>query len=400
MIINEKPSFSSAPKVYTERYIVKIESPETKNELISKGCKVDYELEEKLIATCPKNIGQSLKNAKRERLLSPMLVNFSSEYVNPNDLQDANDVGASEVWFMGITGKNRTVAILDTGIDYNHTELSSSYIGGYDFINNKPDPIYDSDCDICGHGTLVAGIITSDGKRSASKGIAPDAKIIVGKVCGVVVIDGDKYFGCPEGAILAGFEWAVKGLDGKKNSGDEPDVISTSLGTTETWVGRNCDEDSLASEVNKIARTVPVVVAAGNYPFGVSSPACARNAIAVGALDVISSSYVKDYLVADFSGRGMPMKHHGVLAPGVFVYTTYPKDSYANATGTSLSAPYVSGMIALMKQKDPSLTPSRISSIIFASSKHLQPYAFISEVSSYEEGHGRIDVLAAIKMIH
>jgi len=406
---NENFSFSFGPKKYSSRYIVEKVSSETNAEVISKGCKIEIELEENLVVSCPKNVGQTLKNSRRERIFSPMLIDTKS-IVKPKDLFDAEALHAPEVWKMGFTGKNRIVALLDTGIDYNHESLKSSFIGGYDFVNDDDDPFDD-----IGHGTAMAGIITSDGNpeftmcfnqrrrvscsaahdfeftipENFSKGIAPDAKIMMGKVCGI--------FGCFEGDIFLGLEWAVKGLDGVKNSGDEPDVISLSLGTSETWISKNCDDDPLAKEVNKISRNVPVVVSSGNFPFGVSSPACARNAIAAGA----TGGGFPDFhdLVTSFSGRGYSMQHHGVVAPGVDVFTTIPNDDYEFVSGTSPSAPYVAGLIALMKEKNPSLSASQVKSIVFRSSQHLSEFAFISENPNFEEGHGRIDALAAIRLI-
>jgi subtilisin family serine protease len=74
-------------------------------------------------------------------------------------------INADDVWGMGYTGAGITVGIIDTGIDYNHPDLSANYIGGYDFVNNDNDPMDDHF-----HGTHVAGIVAANGTL---KGVAP-----------------------------------------------------------------------------------------------------------------------------------------------------------------------------------------------------------------------------------
>ncbi len=224
-----------------------------------------------------------------------------------------------------------------------------------------------------GHGTHIAGIITSDGINDEfSKGIAPDANIIMAKVC-----DQDGI--CWESDILEGLEWVYE---------QKPDAISLSFGTLETWISKNCIREPLARAVNKVARRIPVTVAAGNFPFGVSSPACASSVIAVGA------SFYDELLY--FSARGYPMRHHGVIAPGELVYSTFPGDSYGFMSGTSVSAPYVAGLVALMKEKNSRLSASMIKRTIFRNTNEdLGP--IYSEKEDWEIGHGQIDALKTIK---
>ena len=88
-------------------------------------------------------------------------------------------IGLDKVWkIKNLTGKNVTVAVIDTGIDYNHPDLKNCYAGGYDFVNNDNDPYDDN-----GHGTHVCGIIAGNGSRSNGtyRGIAPNARLYVYK---------------------------------------------------------------------------------------------------------------------------------------------------------------------------------------------------------------------------
>lgn len=91
------------------------------------------------------------------------------------DSASANSqIRADLVHTAGNTGSGRKIVVLDTGYNYSHPELTSSYLGGKDFVDDDNDPMDDN-----GHGTHVAGIITADG---SAKGVSPDAGVIAGKV--------------------------------------------------------------------------------------------------------------------------------------------------------------------------------------------------------------------------
>ncbi len=360
------------------------------NQLIQNGCSIIHELEEGLAVSCPdefvKSAGLSdkVENYFLIEAFSENSLCFLDDKFKIEDVDYAKFLNADKVWDLGITGNGSIVAIIDTGVDYTHPELNSSYLGGKDFVNGDNDPMDDQ-----GHGTHVAGIITADGINPTAKGIAPNAKIIAAKVC--------SSFGfCWESDLIAGIDWAMKGLDGIVNSGDEPDAISISLGSSNRWVLSNCDSQAVAKKVNEaFSKGINVVIAAGNYPFGVSSPACSSKAIAVGATS--SSS------LASFSGRGFSMKDHGVVAPGVSVFSTVPKGScalcdssgYLRLSGTSMSTPHVSGLIALMKEKNDGLSVSFVKSTIFKSTRDMTS-GVVSEDKRLEIGFGLIDAKKTI----
>ncbi|MEH7336570.1 S8 family serine peptidase [Neobacillus drentensis] len=182
-------------------------------------------------------------------------------------------IGAPDVWSMhdqenqGVTGKGVTVAVIDTGVDYNHPDLGGAIgpghkvLGGYDFVNHDNDPMDDY-----GHGTHVAGIIGAHGKVT---GVAPDASITAYKVM-------DNNGSGDTSDILAGIEASI--------SPDNPypaDVINMSL----SGPGDGSDPISQAAQ-NAVEAGVVVVAAAGNSGPGygtIGAPANAEGVLAVGA---------------------------------------------------------------------------------------------------------------------
>ncbi|MBL7156440.1 MAG: S8 family serine peptidase [Candidatus Pacebacteria bacterium] len=294
----------------------------------NRGCEIRYRLKNAVSFKCP-------------RILKPMLfaaklpVTREVRKFHITDAESNYQIRTENVWQDGLTGKGIKIAILDTGFDFNHPELVNSYIGGYDFINNDNIPE-----DEHGHGTHVAGIITGNGIDERAKGVAPDAKIYMFKVC-------DAFGVCPEDAMIAGMEAVIE---------TDAQIMSMSLGgmgTTED----NCDYDFVAKKVNEIAdHAIIPVIAAGNCKWGklVDTPGCASKAIAVGAVD-------KNDNVAGFSGRGKALD---ILAPGVSIYSSIV-DGYDSWDGTSMATPHVSAAIALLLEYNTSLTDPEIREILY-----------------------------------
>lgn len=244
---------------------------------------------------------------------------------------------------MGITGKKVGVAIIDTGT-YFHTDLKHGLLSFSDFINNRKS-YYDDN----GHGTHVAGIIGGNGKKSGGKykGIAPDSKLII-----VKCLD---YKG--NGSIknaLAGFDFIIKN---KKKYNIR--IVNISLGTAVD--NKEIDMDSLIEGVEELwKKDLVVVAAAGNngpQKGSVTAPGCAKSIITVGASDV-QKKYDKN--VYDFSGRGPTNEciiKPEIVCPGIDIISCdVAKTGYTIRSGTSMSAPIVSGVIALVLEKYPDLT--------------------------------------------
>ncbi|BAZ67196.1 MAG: S8 family serine peptidase [Pelatocladus maniniholoensis HA4357-MV3] len=296
------------------------------------------------------------------------LINASAavaKATNQNTFADVPDLGgnnwgadlvkAPETWAQGYTGKGVVVAVLDTGVDYNHQDLSSNIWtnskeiagnGKDDDGNGYIDDYYgwnfdgnnNSTLDVYGHGTHVSGTIAGVNNGYGVTGIAYDSKIMPVKVL-------DDEGSGSNSTIASGIYYAVD---------NGADVINLSLGG-----GRFNDTLQKAIEYAS-NKGVIVVMAAGND--GGSQPAYpARYAdkygIAVGAVD-------QNKNIADFSNRAGANQLTYVTAPGVNVYSTLPGNEYALYSGTSMAAPHVAGVVALMLSANPNLSDAQIRQIL------------------------------------
>jgi hypothetical protein len=235
-------------------------------------------------------------------------------------------ISADDVWLKGIDGTGTRVCIIDTGVDDSHHDLKP-LVAEYDFANGDGDATDDH-----GHGTHVAGIIASQDPKY--KGVAPGASLMAAKVL-------DASGSGTASDVMLGIEWCVE---------NGADIISMSLGGgLFTWT---CDDDPIAQAVNSaVDRGVTVVVAAGNEGYsGMTSPGCASKAITVGAID-------KNKIVPVWSSKGNELD---IVAPGVSIVSTYLGNGFAYGTGTSMATPHVSGVAALLLQKNPALSPDGI----------------------------------------
>ncbi|MBN2094888.1 MAG: S8 family peptidase [Candidatus Aenigmarchaeota archaeon] len=333
-----------------ERLIVPEGYSTDKAKIKAAGCTIVHELSDALAIECPK--GTSITGAIEDKKVYAM------------DIIAGLQINADDVWALGYTGSEVTVAVLDTGIDYNHVELSNHYVGGYDYVNEDEDPLDDN-----GHGTHCSGIITATGERPEATGAAPDTKIWAGKVLDA---SGSGY--------TSDIALAIQDVV----DGGKADIISMSLGGGGT-TSENCDYDYLAQKVNWAAENgVTVVVAAGNNARYVSIPGCASGAIAVGAVD-------KNDIRASFSGRGLALD---IMAPGVSIYSTYLDGGYAIASGTSMATPHVAAVVAMMKQKNTEATDSEIKDALYTTAVDLGSTGW----DKYY-GWGRVDALGAVNAI-
>ncbi|MGV8086697.1 MAG: S8 family peptidase [Candidatus Woesearchaeota archaeon] len=295
-------------------------------------------------------------------------------------------IGANYSWdVLNITGRNITVAVIDTGVDYTHPALGGCFgngtnnsckvFDGYDFYNNDSDPIDDHN-----HGTGVAGIISANG---IVKGVAPDSIIYALKVC-------NSAGNCPTSDIIRALEWSV-------NDSHFAQIISISLGSyaSDTDTG-NSGKDPLSIAIDSVvSQGVVVVISAGNDGQGVSTinnPASSENVITVGAIDDHDTVIVTDDDVASFSSRGpsaFGRLDPDIVAPGVYVQSTTRYQSLAYMSGTSFSAPFVSGAAALLLEYDSDLTPENVRAILIQSTQNISGKLF-------EKGSGELDVMSAL----
>lgn len=285
-------------------------------------------------------------------------------------------INADDVWNMqdsfgsNITGKNITIAILDTGVNYNHPDLKDNYIanGSYDYVNGDNDPMDDH-----GHGTHCTGIAVGRGNGSNYQyiGVAPDAKFYSLKI---IASDGS--------GTLDNYKLAMK-----KAVSLGVDVVSMSFGTP----GPGVPTDEFCIEADDtVDAGVVVVTAAGNLGSyrNITSPGCAQKVITVGATD-------KSDNIAYFSSRG-PVEWDGnymikpdVVAPGVSITSTDKDGTYSIKHGTSMSTPHVAGAAALILQAHPDFEPQDVKDL-------LKDTAVDLGYDENTQGGGRIDLLRAL----
>ncbi|MGB3444261.1 MAG: S8 family serine peptidase [Actinophytocola sp.] len=285
-------------------------------------------------------------------------------------------IGAPDAWAAGHTGEGATVAVLDTGIDVSHPDLSDAVAQAENFTDS------DSEDDRFGHGTHVASIITGSGAADGGRyrGVAPDAKLLNGKVL-------NDNGGGMESWIIAGMEWAATG---------GADVVNMSLGGGFPSDG----SDPMSQAVNRITAETGTlfVISAGNSGPGdesVSSPGAADAALTVGAVD-------RNDQIAEFSSRG-PRWEDGAIkpditAPGVDIVAAKAKnsiigdpvgDNYLSLSGTSMAAPHVAGAAAIVAAQHPDWAADQLKSTLMGSAKPND------ELTVFEQGAGRVDVAAA-----
>lgn len=343
----------------------------------------------------------------------------------------ANGVNAPVAWSSGWDGTGIGVAVIDSGI-YNHPDLLAARTGQSRVVYRQSfaGGIQNDDF---GHGTHVAGIIAGTGSVSnvpgtshLLRGIAPNANLLDLRVL-------DQNGSSNDSAVIAAIQTAVQ-MKYRYNVR----VINLSLGRP---IYESCTLDPLCEAAEAAwSEGMVVVAAAGNLGRNgyatVLSPGNSPHAITVGAMKTEGTDSRGDDLIASYSSKG-PTYIDGtvkpdivapgnlvvsLLAPGSTLANTYPEDivgpSYYSATaagpaeylrlsGTSMATPVVSGAVALMLQKDPTLTPDTVKARLMktagkafpVSSTATDPVTGQSYLSYYDlftVGAGYVDIAAAL----
>ncbi|MCX2919205.1 S8 family serine peptidase [Stenotrophomonas rhizophila] len=341
-----------------------------------------------------------LDRAEAELLMRRLAADPSVEYVEVDQLMQAtlvpNDARFSEQWGFGTsnasinvrpawdkaTGAGVVVAVIDTGIT-NHPDLNANLLPGYDFISDAAmardgggrdnNPNDEGDwyaANECGsgipaansswHGTHVAGTVAAVTNNSTGvAGTAFNAKVVPVRVlgkCGGYTSD-----------IADAIVWASGGtVSGVPANANPAEVINMSLGG-----GGSCSTTYQTAINGAVSRGTTVVVAAGNSNTNVSSsvPANCANVIAVAATTSAGAR-------ASFSNYGTGID---ISAPGQGILstlnsgTTVPGSaSYASYNGTSMAAPHVAGVVALIQSVAPTtLSPAAIESLLKSTARPL-----------------------------
>jgi serine protease AprX len=281
-------------------------------------------------------------------------------------------IGADQVWAEGVTGQGIVVASDDTGVQWNHPALIRRY-RGWDGIRadhnyNWHDAIhhdigapgtnlcgYDSPtpCDDLGHGTHTVGTMVGDDGGENHIGVAPDAKWIGCRNMDDGAGSPATYMECLE-FFLAPYPIGGDSLrDG--DPARAPHVVNNS------WYcppSEGCDVETLRQAVETVqAAGIAFVASVGNDGSSCSS---ARYPPAIYSASFSVAAFAEDDRIAAFSSRG-PVTADGsdrpkpdVAAPGVNVYSAIP-GGYGLKSGTSMAAPHVAGLIALVLSAQPAL---------------------------------------------
>jgi subtilisin family serine protease len=319
----------------------------------------------------------------------PEIILIEPETVEPADdwataaprAPEANliHVGAPEVWAQGHTGQGITIGIIDSGVRYTHQALVGPYrgnLGGGSFDHNYHwwDPYQPAIAphDANGHGTHVTGIVAGDDGGTNQIGMAPGARWIG---CAGFDISG---VATAEGLLACGqFMIAPTTLAGANAEPDRrPHAINNSWG--------NCQQQYnpwFEGVIDAwIAAGIVPVFSAGNagncgydYPPGlntIGNPGRGGKELGIGSTGTSDGQYAthSNWGPTDYPNPGGPFypEHSGhphlkpnVVAPGVLILSSYIQDdsdsTYAWATGTSMSAPHVAGLVALMWSAAPCL---------------------------------------------
>jgi subtilisin family serine protease len=218
-------------------------------------------------------------------------------------------VNAPNAWAKS-QGRGVRVAVIDTGIDFNHPDIKSNYAGGFNALDKKAPPMDDNR-----HGTHVAGTIAGLWDNKGVAGVAPQARLYAVKVL-------NKDGGGSLTSIIKGLLWCAR---------NDIQLANMSLGSPMGSIFMRLAVQYAAK------KGVVLIAAAGNNAGKVGYPAGYDDVIAISASDV------KDKM-AEFSSRGKKVEF---IAPGVAVKSSIPGGGYDTFSGTSMATPHVTGLAAL-----------------------------------------------------
>jgi subtilisin family serine protease len=231
-------------------------------------------------------------------------------------------------------GRNVTVAVIDTGIDDSHPDLAGA-------LRDHFDAVGDGHWDAGQHGTEIGSLIAARGQLL---GVAPGARLLSIRA---FPAKGDQSGEATSLALVRALDWAV---------GQHASIVNMSLAGPE-------DPMVDAAVMEAVAAGTTIVAAAGNAGPGAppAYPAALKGVIAVTATDQDDKLYEKANQGAYIS----------VAAPGVDVLAAAPGSGYELTTGTSIASAEVSGIVALLKQLAPTLTPGQVASVLSRTAKSI-----------------------------
>jgi serine protease AprX len=328
---------------------------------------------------------------------------------------DRTDIRAGARWIaeqFAVDGSGIGVATIDSGVSGWHDDLDGRVVHFADFVRSQTMPYDDY-----GHGTHVAGIIAGSGLDSAGerRGMAPGAHLIVLKALDVT---GNGY----TSNVIAAIDYAIA-----NRTAYNVRVLNLSVAA---GVYESFWKDPLTLAAKRaVDAGIVVVAAAGNHGRGpagraqyggIASPGNAPWVLTIGAAHDRGTRDRRDDTVATFSSRG-PAAIDGsakpdLLAPGVGIESTTdagsalfaanprsrlwgsaptPNEPYLSLTGTSMAAPVVTGIVALMLHANPALTPNAVKAILQYTAETRPGYDYLTQGAGFLNARGAVELARA-----
>ena len=341
-------------------YLVKYKSEKAVNSIIAMQTE-SIGLEVRSMHKPGRLLKISVAEKNKVKTLASILADSNVEYVVPNfklqafsapveasalkEQYSLAKVNAEKAWQRaGNKGSKKVLlAVIDTGVDYNHKDLAQNMVPGYDFRDKDNDPMDLTGQQNPGHGTHCAGIVGAAGVvEGGVQGMSPDVSIMPLRFLGA---DGS---GDLESGIKA-IDYAIE---------KKVQVISASWGAAVP----TAQAQPLIDAVKRAddAGIIFVAAAANDgknndnvnmYPTNANTP----NMISVAA----SNSSDKKPSWSNYGKAKVSL-----ASPGEAIISTLPGNKYANLSGTSMATPLVAGMVAFLKAQDASLTGAEIKSLL------------------------------------
>jgi len=284
-------------------------------------------------------------------------------------------IGGPAAWAMGYSGAGQAIAIIDTGVDKNHTFFGGRVVSEACFSTTSPGATT-SVCPAgasqstapgsglhciaggCEHGTHVAGIAA--GKGATFSGVAPDANIIAIQVFSrsdLAAVCGSE----PTPCVRSFQSDVVRGLEQVLQLASTFNIAAVNMSLGGGKFTSICDAQQASTKAvidNLRSLGIATVIASGNNGFSdsLSAPACISSAISVGSTADGSGGSVQD-AVSGFSNSAGFLN---LLAPGQFINSSLPLNHFDIFQGTSMAAPHVAGAFAVLKSKVPSASVSQV----------------------------------------
>lgn len=297
----------------------------------------------------------------------------------------------TRAWNLVHTDNTVTVATLDTGVDFDHADLEDNLLMDYawDAYNSKPLSASVPNGDRIGHGTMVAGIISA----RANNGIGLAGASFNATILPVKIFNDTSTPEATTASVLSGYKYVVDLATSKTVPNLR--VINASFGSYNTYSSSGyCLKDEALRKAIVSAKNAGIVTvcSGGNGKDGKPRtdniyPADFDECVAVTALNTDNTNcYWSDY-----------NKKKNISAPGLLVTTTDATGGYSKASGTSMAAPIVSGVFALLFAAEPVATVDDACNAVYATATPISDAE--NDRTDISGSHGAIDASAAVEAL-